>query len=322
MIDKPLQIEDMSLSDKDIVQDKDNSVLNKSFFSTDFNFPDLVERKNFLQIKIEPLEYHMPIKSKSIKKIFLLISNNDQGELEDNYLDYITCLIGGGDDIDKQQLLTQNGNQVMQNVLEPSYYELLSKTKIYYIDIPQSNMNEMNKKITLRKNSLEKIASFLNLNIFDLSDYIEIFILTYQENDSLGEKFLLKAKLMGKLSQSLEDINKENEIFMGTKQFNVDSTGVEKCNKNKLHFLEFYFNNVWNAIEKENLNDENLSFSETPIGKEEEIKNKNSNHNINYDLPNSNNINNSRNKNNNKNGEIKEENPCAENVCANICKIF
>ena len=322
MIDKPLQIEDMSLSDKDIVQDKDNSVLNKSFFSTYFNFADLVERKNYLQIKIEPLEYHMPIKSKSIKKIFLLISNNDQGELEDNYLDYITCLIGGGDDIDKQQLITQNGNQVIQNVLEPSYYELLSKTKIYYIDIPQSNMNKMNKKITLRKNSLEKIASFLNLNIFDISDFIEIFILTYQENDSLGEKFLLKAKLMGKLSQSLEDINKENEIFMGTKQFNVDSTRVEKCNKNKLHFLEFYFNNVWNAIEKENLNDENLSFSETPIGKEEEIKNKNSNHNINYDLPNSNNINNSRNKNNNKNGEIKEENPCAENVCANICKIF
>ena len=127
---------------------------------------------------------------------------------------------------------------------------------------------------------------------------------------------------MGKLSQSLEDINKENEIFMGIKQFNVDSTGVEKCNKNKLHFLEFYFNNVWNAIEKENLNDENLSFSETPIGKEEEIKNKNSNHNINYDLPNSNNINNSRNKNNNKNGEIKEEKHCAENVCAKICKIF
>ena len=322
MIDKPLQIEDMSLSDKDIVQDKDNSVLNKSFFSTDFNFPDLIERKNFLQIKIESLEYLIPLKSKSIKKIFLLISNNDQGTLEENYLDYITCLIGGGDELDKQQVITQNEHQILQNVLEPSYYELLSKTTTYYIDISKLNNNKINKKITLRNNSLGKIASFLNMNIFDMSDYIEIFIISYQEDDSLGERLLLKAKLMGKLSQSLEDINKENEIFMGTKQFNVDSTGVEKCNKNKLHFLEFYFNNVWNAIEKENLNDENLSFSETPVGKEEEIKNKNSNHNINYDLPNSNNINNSRNKNNNKNGEIKEENPCAENVCANICKIF
>ena len=49
---------------------------------------------------------------------------------------------------------------------------------------------------------------------------------------------------------------------------------------------------------------------------------------MNYDLPNSNNINDSRNKNKNiinnvnKNGELKEENPCAENVCANICRIF
>ena len=328
MVDKPLQIEDMSLSDKDIIQEKDNSILNKSFFSTDFNFPDLVEKKNFLQIKIEPLEFHMLIKSKSIKKIFLLISNNNPGELEDNYLDYITCLIGGGDEIDKQQLITQNGKPNMQNVLEPSYYELLSKTKIYYIDIPRLNMNKINKKITLKKNSLEKIASFLNTNIFEMSDFIEIFILSYQENDSLGERFLLKAKLMGKLSQSLDDINKENEIFMGIKKFNVDPPEVEKCNKNKLHFLEFYFNNVWNAIEKENLNDENLSFSETPFGKDEEIKNKNSNHNINYDLPNSNNINDSRNKNKNiinnvnKNGELKDENPCAENVCANICRIF
>ena len=241
MVDKPLQIEDMSLSDKDIIQEKDNSILNKSFFSTDFNFPDLVEKKNFLQIKIEPLEFHMLIKSKSIKKIFLLISNNNPGELEDNYLDYITCLIGGGDEIDKQQLITQNGKPNMQNVLEPSYYELLSKTKIYYIDIPRLNMNKINKKITLKKNSLEKIASFLNTNVFEMSDFIEIFILSYQENDSLGERFLLKAKLMGKLSQSLDDINKENEIFMGIKKFNVDPPEIEKCNKNKLHFLEFYF---------------------------------------------------------------------------------
>ena len=116
MIDKPLPNTEMSLSEKDIIQDKDkdNSILNKSFFSTDFNFPDLIERKNFLQIKIESLEYLIPLKSKSIKKIFLLISNNDQGELEDNYLDYITCLIGGGDEIDKQQLITQNENHRSQ----------------------------------------------------------------------------------------------------------------------------------------------------------------------------------------------------------------
>ena len=326
MIDKPLPNTDMSLSEKDIIQDKDkdNSILNKSFFSTDFNFPDLIERKNFLQIKIESLEYLIPLKSKSIKKIFLLISNNDQGTLEENYLDYITCLIGGGDELDKQQVITQNEHQILQNVLEPSYYELLSKTTTYYIDISKLNNNKINKKITLRNNSLGKIASFLNMNIFDMSDYIEIFIISYQEDDSLGERLLLKAKLMGKSSHSLEDINKENEIFMGIKKFNADIPRKEKCNKNKLLVLDFYFNNVWNAIEKENLNDVNLSISETPFDKDKKEENKNTNNNsINYDLPNSNNINDNKIKNNNnKNGETKEENPCAEKICGNICKIF
>ena len=59
MIDKPIQLEDMSLSEKEIVQDKDNSVLNKSFFNEDFNFQDLVEKKNFFQIKIESQDYHL-----------------------------------------------------------------------------------------------------------------------------------------------------------------------------------------------------------------------------------------------------------------------
>ena len=326
MIDKPIQISDMSLSEKDIMQDKDNSIVNKSFYSTDFNFPDLVTKKNYLQIKLIPLEYHMQIHSKSIKKIFNLISNNDQTELEDNYLDYITCLIGEGDELDKQNLLGENGQQIMQNILDPSYYELLNKTKVFYIDIPKSIglKNIINKKINLRKQSLEKIASFLGLNIFDMSDYIEIFILTYKEKDDdilLGERFLLRAKLMGKLSNSIEDIKLDNE-FNGIKKFDIDLKEAKKCSRNKLHFMDFYFNNVWNAIEKENLNDENLSFSATPFDKNsrEDINNKNNN--INIELPNSYNIHESKNRNENKNGEFKEDNTCAESVCANICNIF
>ena len=322
MIDKPIHISDLSLSEKDIIQDKEDSILNKSFYSTDFNFPDLVSKKQYLQIKLEPLDFHLQIPSKSIKRIFNLISNNNKGELEDNYLDYITCLIGEGEELDKQNLLKENGQQMIQNLLEPSYYELLNKTKIYYVDIPKSNMNinnNMNKKLNLRKNSLEKIGSFLGLNIFDMSDFIEIFILSYKENESdLGERFLLRAKLMGKLSNSIEDINLDKE-FTGFKKFNVELKEVNKCNKNKLQFLDFYFNNVWNAIEKENLNDENLSFSGTPFVKNSREDNKNNNNN-NIDLPNSNNINESRKKD--KNGEINEKNACADSVCANICNIF
>ena len=325
MIDKPIQIEDISLSEKDIIQEKDNSIMNKSFFSTDFNFPDLVEKKNYLQVKLEDKEYHLELHSKSIQKIFALMSDKDRHDLEDNYLDYITCLISEGDELDKEQLLVQNNNnQIIQNVLEPSYYELLRKTKIYYIDIPRLNNKRTFKKIILKNNSLEKISSFLNMNIFDMSNYIEILILTFKENDSLGEKFLLRAKLMGKSGQIKEDINKENENFTGIKQFDTNINIVEKCKRNKLQNLDFYFNNVWNAIEKENLNDENLSFNGTPLAKNssEDIKIQNNNNNI--DLPNSYNINNSGviNKNKNKKGELREENSCAESVCANICVIF
>ena len=312
MTDKPIQLGDISLSEKDIVQEKDNSVLNKSFFSDDFNFQDLVEKKNVLQIKIESLDYHLQLHPKSIKKIFILISNNDRGKLEDNYLDYITCLIGGADELDKQQLLSSSSKQVVQNVLEPCYYELLNKTKIYYIDIPKLNWNKK-KKLMLRNKSLGKICSFLNSNIFKMSDYIEIFILSYQDNDSFGDKFLLRAKLMGKLS----DLENKNKNFNGIKIYNVDIGIPEKCNRDKLQFLDFYFNNIWSAIEKENVNDDNLSFSGTPFVKNSIEKNNNI---MNFDLPNSNNIN--IGKNNNNNEELKEQMSCADIICGNICNIF
>lgn len=319
MIDKPIQLADISLSEKDIAQDKDNSVLNKSFFSDDFNFQDLVEKKNFFQIKIESLDYHVQLQPKSIKKIFILISNNDRGELEDNYLDYITCLIGGADELDKQQLLNSNSKQVVQNVLEPCYYELLNKTKVYYIDIPKLNLNKK-KKIMLKNNSFGKICSLLKTNIFEMSDYIEIYILSYQENDSLGEKFLLRAKLMGKLSHNLEEVYEKKKNFTGIKMYNADINIAERCNRNKLQFLDFYFNNVWNAIEKENVNDENLSFSGTPFVKNSNDSIGNKINNVNYDLPNSYNI--DKGKNNNKNGELKDQSSCAESICGNICTIY
>ena len=319
MIDKPIQLADISLSEKDIAQEKDNSVLNKSFFSDDFNFQDLVEKKNFFQIKIESLDYHVQLQPKSIKKIFILISNNDRGELEDNYLDYITCLIGGADELDKQQLLNSNSKQVFQNVLEPCYYELLNKTKVYYIDIPKLNLNKK-KKIMLKNNSFGKICSLLKTNIFEMSDYIEIYILSYQENDSLGEKFLLRAKLMGKLSHNLEEAYEKKKNFTGIKMYNADINIAERCNRNKLQFLDFYFNNVWNAIEKENVNDENLSFSGTPFVKNSNDSIGNKINNVNYDLPNSYNI--DKGKNNNKNGELKDQSSCAESICGNICTIY
>ena len=136
----------------------------------------------------------------------------------------------------------------------------------------------------------------------------------------LGEKFLLRAKLMGKLNHNLDEAYEKNKNFTGIKMYNADINIAERCNRNKLQFLDFYFNNVWNAIEKENVNDENLSFSGTPFVKNSNDSIGNKINNVNYDLPNSYNI--DKGKNNNKNGELKDQSSCVESICGNICTIY
>ena len=132
MNDNSINLAEMSLSDKDMSQDKDNSILNKSFYSEDFNFQDLIDKKKFLQIKYGILEYYIYISSKSIKKIFNMISDNNKDTLENNYLDFITCIIGDGWELDKRQLLNQNGDNNVKTLLEPSYFEL-SQSVYYFI---------------------------------------------------------------------------------------------------------------------------------------------------------------------------------------------
>ena len=323
MNDKLMQYSDISLSEKDLVEEKDNSIQNKSFYSTDFNFPDLVEKKEYFQIKIIPNENSMELKTKSIQKIFQLFCGKDIETLEENYLDYITCLIGMEDDIEKQQLLNLEGKvDNPQTNLDPSYYELLNKTKIYYINIPKLNkLNQINKRIKLKSKSLEKISSFLGLNIFDMSDYIEIFILSFTDKENIENKKSIKSKLIEKFNLDLNnDIN-----FNIVKNFPLIIKEVEKCEQNKLQYLEDYFDKVWNEIENKNNNeDDNISNS-----KDSEEKNEEKDNNIkeeNYDIPNSYNIINQniniKNKEENKIGELRDDSACSENMCAKICNIF
>lgn len=325
MNDNSINLTDMSLSEKEMVEDKDNSILNKSFFSEDFNFQDLIEKKNYLQIKFEMPELYIYISSKSIKKILNMISDNIKDVLENNYLDFITCIIGEELELDKQQLLNQNGDTNVKTLLEPSYFELLNKTKIFFIDIPKLNVRKkINERIKLRSNSLEKITSFLNMNLYDICDYIEIYILSYQKKDTLEEKFMLKTKLMGKTC-SKEDIN-NNDILLDIKKFPIEIKGAEKSNRNKIRILDYYFNNVWNAIERINVNDDNLSFHETPLGSAsngEISKNIKKSKSKDDHLPKSYNINNIKNKGKiEKDTELKEGINCGGNICANICTIF
>ena len=313
------QISDIILSEKDIIQDKDNSIINKSILSTEFSFPELIDEKNILQIKLESsLEFQIQITSKSMKKIISLISDNNQDLLENNYLDYITCLIIASDELDKQQLLSSNNiNANIQSILEPTFYELLKRTEIYYIDIiPKQESVRKKNKIILKSDSLKKIASFLNKDIFDISDFIVIEILSYQDKKSFNDRFLLREKFIGKFSHS----SNEN-IFMGKKNFPIEIQEAKKCERINLQIYDYYFINVWNAIENDNFNEDKLSFSGSTLEKfnNEEIGNRK---NI---LPNSNDINKSRenNRNRKKNDEIViGNNACAESFCGNLCKIF
>ena len=253
-----------------------------------------------------------------MKKIISLISDNNQDLLENNYLDYITCLIVASDELDKQQLLAPNNiNANIQSILEPTFYELLKRTEIYYIDIiPKQESVRKKNKIILKSDSLKKIASFLNKDIFDISDFIVIEILSYQDKKSFNDRFLLREKFIGKFSHS----SNEN-IFMGKKNFPIEIQEAKKCERINLQIYDYYFINVWNAIENDNFNEDKLSFSGTTLEKfnNEEIGNRK---NI---LPNSNDINKSRenNRNRKKNDEIViGNNDCAESFCGNLCKIF
>jgi hypothetical protein len=287
MNDKLLHISDISLSERDIIQEKDNSIQNKSFNSTDLDFPNLVEKKEYFQIKIIFDENMVELPSKSIKKIFSLISGIGHEALEDNYLEYITWLIGGGNEIEKQQLLTLNGKaDNVETNLDPAYYQLLNKTKIYYINIPKMNkLNKINERIKLKNYSLEKIASFLGLDIYDISDFIEICILSFQEKENLENKKTIESQLIEKFNNCGE--NEINELNL-TKKFNLVLKESEKCRKSQLENLENYFEKVWNEIEKKSKieeNDNNSRSKQSSDNEEEESKSEE-----NYGIPNSCNI--------------------------------
>ena len=327
MNDKLNQISDISLSEKDIAQEKDNSIQNKSFYSTDLDIPDLISKKDYFQIKLFPDENMVDLTSKSIKKILTLISGDEKEILEENYLDYITWLIGCGDEIERQQLLTKNdqADNIETNLASPDY-QLLSKTKIYYINIPKVNKNnQINKRIKLKNNSLEKISSFLGLSIFDMSEYIEICILSFKDKENLKNKKSLKTKLVEKFNNEINNENKEivKEDDNIIKKFNLVLKESKKCKKTNLNSLEDYFEKVWNKIDEKTNGEENNNKDESENSSqfdEEEENNKEKN----YDIPNSFNINQNFNKNIEKTKivELRDENICGDNVCANICEIF
>ena len=193
---------DMSASYK--VTNTDNEqIVDKSLVSNcDIAFPELVKKKKILQIKLSNFNNnYIQLSSKSINNIFKKISNNNN--LEDNYLDYILCLVSNENETEDIESDLDN----LTTPLDPLFADILNKTKKYYISF-NKNKNYTPNYIILSRDSLSRIFRFLDSDILQMNDYIDIVILSfddkeYLEYSSIEKGILSRTKILSRSSHSI-----------------------------------------------------------------------------------------------------------------------
>lgn len=235
-----------SMSYKVNTTDNDNQIIDKSLVSgCDIAFPDLIKTKNTLEIKLTHSNSQIKLSAKSIKNIFKKISNNEN--LEDNYFDYILCLISNENET--QEIESDIGN--LTTPLDPLFADLLNKTKTFYISFTR-NKNYTKKHITLSNDSLSRIFRFLNSDILQMNDYIDIVILAFDdlEYDSIEKGILTRTKILSKSSHSI-NFDAEEE-FDGKRSLNLEQPLSKKSKKNNVAEINKYFEKVITYIENKN----------------------------------------------------------------------
>ena len=164
---------------------------------------DAIEKNNKNIISFKSTNDTLKISSKSIKKIFSLMTN-DLEKLSDIYLDHITINIF---DFIPNQNTAQSNNDKMTNSkienmeLDVKYKTVLDKTTIFSINLGNNISTENNLKSSIRieRKSLQKIFTYLNESIIGMSDYINLIILYLQkENQSDLAKLVIEQKILGK----------------------------------------------------------------------------------------------------------------------------
>lgn len=315
-------IPDLTLSERESNSENANSIMDKSILTGDITFPQLVENKNSLQIKLNPFNIHMQLSSKSVKNIFTKMSKNS-ADLEDNYFDYIVCFVANNQEKSEEISKIENIEPIvnLSTPLDHMYMELLSKTKKFNINFSNNyNKLKINKNIAISNISLNKICKFLNSNIFEMSDFIEVVILSFDEknnnNISIEQENLLKSKILGKSFQNT--LCTEDELRH--RKMKLEPKKANKAKKNYLDRINKYFENVLNYIENK---------EKTPMGKNNLITFSNSLDPDDFSvhvIPNShtNDLKNLKNKEDSKKklDNICNENCCAETPCAAVCHIF
>ena len=164
---------------------------------------DAIEKNNKNIISFKSTNDTLKISSKSIKKIFSLMTN-DLEKLSDIYLDHVTINIF---DFVPNQNTAQSNNDKMTNSkienmeLDVKYKTVLDKTTIFSINLGNNISTENNLKSSIRieRKSLQKIFTYLNESIIGMSDYINLIILYLQkENQSDLAKLVIEQKILGK----------------------------------------------------------------------------------------------------------------------------
>jgi hypothetical protein len=237
------------LSEKEINLSKDNnSLIIKSIEETEFNFIDLIKDKLYISIMLTNNNSSVQLSYKSILKIFNILTDTKIGEnLESNLTDYITCTVFE-DDTSFHKEITANSI----GVLDTPFKKVLDQTKKYLISFVSTNIDEMkkellnfdnkNNKIIIESKSIEKICKYLNKNIYDISDFINILVL--YNNDNEFDKDIIKRKLIDKYDKIGQNI-----YFMGVKNLDTDLKIAKKNDKNPIYRYNNLFDHIWNKIE-------------------------------------------------------------------------
>ena len=197
------QIEDENNSLNNSNNENDISIKSLEGKENHSELIDAIEKNNKNIISFKSTNDSLKISSKSIKKIFSLITN-DLEKLSDIYLDHITINIF---DFIPNQNTAQSNNDKMTNSkienmeLDAKYKTVLDKTTIFSINLGNNISTENNLKSSIRieRKSLQKIFTYLNESIIGMSDYINLIILYLQkENQSDLAKLVIEQKILGK----------------------------------------------------------------------------------------------------------------------------
>ena len=243
------------------IEDENNS-LNNSYNENDISIKslegkenhneliDAIEKNNKNIISFKSTNDTLKISSKSIKKIFSLMTN-DLEKLSDIYLDHITINIF---DFIPNQNTAQSNNDKMTNSkignmeLDVKYKTVLDKTTIFSINLGNNISTENNLKSSIRieRKSLQKIFTYLNESIIGMSDYINLIILYLQkENQSDLAKLVIEQKILGKY---YKEPKKLASIEIKKDLNNYINIPVKNRNQN-IYSFDMLFNKVLDYID-------------------------------------------------------------------------